>query len=255
MPTRDKSPVGVPCWVDLLTSDTERARDFYATVLGWKAEEPSEEFGGYFMFTRGGVPVAGGMGNQSPAETPDAWSIYLCVADADATIATATQNGATVIVPGMKVADLGTMAMLLDPGGAAIGLWAPGQFGGFGVYGESGAPVWFELHTRDYDKALAFYKGVFGWTTGVVSDSEEFRYSTVQDGDAAVAGVYDARSFLQDEERSHWTVYFGVDSTDDAVAKVLKLGGSVRRPAEDTPYGRMATVADPMQTEFRLMTL
>ncbi|OOK78706.1 glyoxalase/bleomycin resistance /dioxygenase domain protein [Mycobacterium kansasii] len=29
---------GRPCWIDLTTSDVDRAQDFYATVFGWTFE-------------------------------------------------------------------------------------------------------------------------------------------------------------------------------------------------------------------------
>ena len=37
MPTRETIPVGAPCWVDLMTSDTARSRDFYCALFGWTA--------------------------------------------------------------------------------------------------------------------------------------------------------------------------------------------------------------------------
>ena len=36
------------------------------------------------------------------------------------------------------------------------------------------------------------------------------------------------------------------------VRRVEALGGSVLAAAEDTPYGRIATVADPAGAEFKL---
>ena len=47
MPTRDRAPLGAPCWADLWTSDVEGSRAFYSEVFGWEAQEPSPEFGGY----------------------------------------------------------------------------------------------------------------------------------------------------------------------------------------------------------------
>ena len=61
MTKRESAPPGVPCWADLWTSDVEGSREFYGRLFGWEAQEPSAEFGGYFMFNRHGVPVAGGM--------------------------------------------------------------------------------------------------------------------------------------------------------------------------------------------------
>jgi hypothetical protein len=48
-------------------------------------------------------------------------------------------------------------------------------------------------------------------------------------------------------------VYFGVDDTDTAVAKAVELGGTIVDDAEDTPYGRLATIADPTGARFTLV--
>ena len=48
-------PIGAPCWMDLLTSDTARAREFYGGLFGWTAGDAAEEFGGYFMFFADGA--------------------------------------------------------------------------------------------------------------------------------------------------------------------------------------------------------
>ena len=122
MPKRDSAQIGAPCWVDLFTSDPDKSRAFYAELMGWTAEEPNEQFGGYFNFTKGGTLVAGGMRNDGEAGVPDHWNVYLAVEDAEATVAAATGHGGGVIVPAMAVADLGTMAVITDAGGAAIGM-------------------------------------------------------------------------------------------------------------------------------------
>ena len=117
---------------------------------------------------------------------------------------------------------------------------------------EPGAPAWFELHTRDYDAAVAFYQDVFGWKTEVESDTPEFRYTTMRDGDKQLAGIMDGSGFLPEGVPAHWSVYFQVDDADDALVKVAELGGSMVTEAMDTPYGRMATVADPTGAQFKL---
>jgi magnesium chelatase subunit D len=40
------TPVGAPCWIDLTSSDADRARTFYCGLFGWEAEQPDERFGG-----------------------------------------------------------------------------------------------------------------------------------------------------------------------------------------------------------------
>ena len=51
---------------------------------------------------------------------------------------------------------------------------------------------------------------------------------------------------------SQWSIYFGVDDTDTALARISDLGGSTVTPAEDTPYGRVASAADPTGALFKL---
>ncbi len=153
----------------------------------------------------------------------------------------------------MAVADLGTMALLTDPGGAAVGLWQPGSHQGMGAVGETGTPSWFELHTRDYDGAVSFYRNVFSWDTHALTDSPDFRYTTLGEGYGALAGIMDAAAFLPEGVPAHWSVYFGVAEADAALTKVVELGGSVVDPAMDTPYGRLATAADPNGARFKLV--
>lgn len=255
MPTRDKAPVGSPCWVDLWTSDVDGSRSFYSRLFGWEAQEPSAEFGGYFMFTRNGVPIAGGMGDMGGTKANDTWSIYLASEDVAKTVEVAEAEGAHVVAPPMVVADLGAQAVLVDPTGASIGVWEPRAFPGFTVLTEHAAPGWFELMTPDYRRSLDFYRSVFHWETKVVSDTDQFRYTLLHDPASGtdLAGVMDASSFLGEGSPGQWGVYFGVDDADVAAARIKELGGSILRPPEDTPYGRLAHAADPAGARFKLV--
>lgn len=254
MPTRAHAPVGAPCWVDLLTSDTTASRAFYTELFGWTAEEPDPAFGGYFSFAKDGHLVAGCMANEPAAGMPDAWSVYLATDDARKTVEAAGAHGGQTAVPAMDVGDLGTMAVVLDPGGAAIGIWQPAAHEGFGILAEPETPSWFELHTRNYDEAVAFYRTVFRWDPFTVPDTPaDFRYTTLGEGDKAMAGVMDASGFLPEEVPAHWSVYFGSVDTDATLARIVGLGGSVVTLAEDTPYGRLATATDPTGAQFKVV--
>ncbi|MBF6555354.1 MAG: VOC family protein [Acidimicrobiales bacterium] len=253
MPTRDTAPIGAPCWVDLMTSDAERIKAFYGQLFGWTAEEPRAEFGGYFNYSKDGILVAGCMTSEPESPVRDIWSIYLASDDTRKTVETATANGGQVVAPAMDVGDLGTMAVLVDTGGAAIGVWQPGLHKGFGVLAEPGTPAWFELFTRDYESSVDFYRNVFHWDTHVVSDSPEFRYTTLGEGEGQMAGIMDASGFLPDGVPAHWSVYFAVEDTDAALATIIQLGGSIVAAAEDTPYGRVATASDPNGSQFKLV--
>jgi predicted enzyme related to lactoylglutathione lyase len=252
MPHRDAAPVGAPCWVDLMTSDPDRTRAFYGELFGWTSEDAGPDFGGYINFSKDGRLVAGCMQNQGEG-MPDLWSVYLATDDAAATVDAATAHGSNVIVPAMAVGELGVMAVVTDPGAAAIGMWQPGLHKGFGIYDETGTPSWFELHTRDYEAAVKFYETVFNWKTHVVGDTPEFRYTTLGEGDGQLAGIMDASGFLPEGIPSHWSVYFRVDDADAALARIGELGGSTVLPAEDTPYGRLAQAVDPTGALFKLV--
>jgi uncharacterized protein len=254
MPHRDTAPVGAPCWADLWTSEVEGSRRFYSDIFGWEAQAPNPEFGGYFMFTRDGTPVAGGMGDMGDQRANDTWNVLLATDDIARTVKAAEAEGGQVLGPPTPVADLGTLAVLSDPTGARVGAWQPGTFPGFTVLNEPGAPSWFELLTRDYDGAIGFYRSAFGWETAVVSDTDEFRYTVMRDpaGEGELAGIMDASTFLAQGTSSYWGIFWEVDDVDAAVAKIKALHGSVTSGPEDTPYGRLATVADPSGAQFKL---
>ena len=252
MPKRDDAPAGAPCWVDLSTSDADASRAFYGELFGWESEDAGPDYGGYINFSKDGAKVAGAMAKQSP-EQPETWGVYLAVDDADATVAAAEAHGGQVLAPVRDVMDLGRMAFLTDAGGAVVGLWQPKEHRGFGLLAEAGAPSWFELHTRDYAPTVAFYEQVFGWDTAVVSDSDEFRYTTLGEGENGLAGVMDASASLPEGMPAHWSVYFGVPDTDAALDRATGLGATVINGPADTPYGRLAALADPNGAMFKIV--
>jgi predicted enzyme related to lactoylglutathione lyase len=235
-----------------MTSDPDRSRAFYCELFGWTIDDPGPDYGGYQNFAKDGVWIAGSMQNSPEMEAPDAWSVYLAVADAEKTVEQAAAQGGQVIVPAMPVHTLGSMAVVVDAAGAVIGMWQPGDHKGSGIVYETDTPVWFELHTRDYETSLDFYRTVFGWTTRTEGDEPDFRYTTLVDGDTMLAGVMDASAWLPEGVPAHWSVYFGTDDADATIAKAVSLGATVVMPAEDTPYGRLATLADPTGAIFKL---
>lgn len=251
MAIRENVPMGAPCWVELMSSDAETSKAFYGELFGWTATTAGPEYGGYTTFFNGGDPVAGLMQAQPGQGPGDVWSVYLAVEDAAATVQAARDNGGEVYVEAMPVGELGVMAMVADAGGAAVGVWQPGQHRG-GLVGSAGAPCHFELHTRDYDATVAFYENVFGWKTEPVSDTPQFRYTLLNVGDGENAGIMDASGFLTEGVPAHWSVYFAVDAVDETLVKVAALGGSTVLPPEDTPYGRLATAADATGAVFKL---
>jgi predicted enzyme related to lactoylglutathione lyase len=258
MPVRTCAPLGAPIWIDLSTSDLDRAQQFYGAVFGWTFEASGAAYGGYVNAFRDGRPVAGLIGNDPQWNAPDGWTTYLHTADVRDTLAAAMTAGAIACVQPaepMEIKDKGWMGLLADPSGGFFGLWQPTGHRGFEVVNEHGAPVYHQLTTRDYATALEFYRAVFGWHTDTVSDSDEFRYSTASFEGQPLLGVMDGSSILPEGVPSNWTVFLGADDVDKTVEQVVDNGGSVIRGAEDTPYGRLAAVADPTGAGFNLSSI
>lgn len=237
-------PAGAPCWMDLLSSDVDKSVAFYTQLFGWACQDSPPEFEGYKYFEKDGKAVGGCMANQADWNAPDGWSIYLRSDDVRATAAAAEAHGGTTLMPPMDVAPNGSFVILRDAGGATISAWQAGTEKGFGVLREENTPVHFELHTRDYDKTLQFYRDVFGWQPQVLMDTPEFRYATYSDQSDPRAGIMDASGFLPHNVSPHWSVYIAVADVDAALDRAVGLGGTVVAAAEDTPYGRLAAVSD-----------
>ena len=243
---------GTPCWVDLFTSDPERSKAFYAAVLGWEFEDQGEAYGGYTLATRDGERVAGLMRNTDDSGSPDTWSTYLATSDVEASVAQAEEAGARVLAPALRVGDLGSMAVLLDPAGAVVGLWQAGGHTGFGRHGEPGSVVWDENHSKSFAASRAFYAEVFGWSYEVTADTDDFRYLTARVDGQDVAGLMDSARILPDAVPSHWAVYLGVEDVDAAQAVAQEHGATVLMAAQDTPFGRIADLLDPTGAPIKL---
>jgi uncharacterized protein len=257
MPKVDKVTNGAPCWMELSTSDGEKAEAFYGDLFGWSAFDTGADFGHYTIMSKGEDRIAGmmpkGDGEQG---LPDAWTIYFAVDDARVTAEAARSAGGQVVFDPMEVRDQGTMAVLTDPAGAFFGLWQPNVHTGFDINNEHGAPAWFELLTHDFAGAGDFY----GTTLGVELADADFgaggpAYKTINVGGEERAGIMDAANVLPEGVPSNWLIYFGVDDTDAAALKAVELGGSVLAPAADTPHGRFALLGDPTGAAFAVISV
>ncbi len=245
MPARDKSRLGEPAWIDLVTDDTDSARTFYTALFGWTATESIEEHGNFITFWHDDEQVAGLNRTVSRSGTPAGWLTYLSVADADDTTKRAQAAGAEVRVQPRTVGSQGRMAVLTDPAGAVFALWQSAEHTGYGRFGEYGTPVWHELSTRDFDKATRFYRDVFDWRLAPLSDTDEFRYSVFGPEGHEVGGVFDAAATLPADAPSSWSVYIGVENVTTCTARAAELGGRVIREPWQSQYGTFAQVSDP----------
>ncbi|MGP4088058.1 VOC family protein [Streptomyces sp. KR55] len=114
-------------WVELMTREPARARDFYTTVFGWTVNASEH----YTQWGIAGVDFGGmmTMDDKFPHEVPPHWLPYFAVADVDDTTATATGAGGTALMEPTSVPDGPRIAVLRDPQGAVFGVYLAGHEG------------------------------------------------------------------------------------------------------------------------------
>jgi predicted enzyme related to lactoylglutathione lyase len=240
-------------WVDLATSDPGAARDFYAKLFGWQLDvNPDPQYGGYAVATIGGGQV-GGIGPTQSSQQPTVWSLYVGSDDAEATSEQAKAAGGTVVAPAFDVGDQGRMAVLQDPSGAFLSVWQEATMRPFRS-GEANTLGWAELNARGLEKAIPFYREVFGWTTQV-SPMGEGRgdYTEFQVAGESIAGAMEMNPQMPAEVPSYWMPYFNVDDVDASYAKALSLGAREMLAPQEFPGGRFAIVSDPQGAAFGVL--
>jgi len=244
MVTRSEAwPEGTPCWVQLGVDDLDTAVAFYRALFGWEVERDGPAAGGYVNCTVGGRQVAG-IGSRMDEGRPTAWITYLAADDVDEVAGRITAAGGRVLIEPFDVMDLGRMTVALDPMGAAFGVWRSREHIGVELANEPSALVWNEQLSDDLDAAKHFYQAVFGYT---YDDIEGGSYAMLKVAGRVVGGLgYDTPP----GRPPHWRTYFEVPVTDAACVKVAELGGRVVVPPTDTPYGRLARVADDQGAHF-----
>ncbi|MFI8771054.1 VOC family protein [Gordonia sp. NPDC062954] len=252
------APIGAPIWFDLMSSDPDKAAEFYGALFGWEAEAANPDFAGYRNFLKNGKRVAGCGPVMDPSGPSDIWSVYLHSADPAATVAAVEKAGGSMMVPPMDVGDMGTMMVATDSAGAVIGWWKPNTHPGFLEWGTHGTPYWFECQSKDYKKSIEFYTDVIGARieeVGTGGDPDAVGpdfYGQVFVGESSYSGIMDASKLFPAEVPSFWQVYITVDDVDATVKQVESLGGGVMMAGEETPYGTLAAVTDPFGAVFCL---
>jgi len=122
-----QTPPGAFHWNELMTRDVAGAKAFYAKVCGWTFQD-LEVDGMAYTIAMAGEQAVGGIFGVSGSEfdgIPDHWASYVAVPDVDAAVRAAEAGGGKVAKAPFEVTDVGRIAIVVDPAGAAIGLITP----------------------------------------------------------------------------------------------------------------------------------
>jgi predicted enzyme related to lactoylglutathione lyase len=249
---------GQPIWYELMTPDPASVASFYRATLGWDIPAEGTPTGTgheYRMIGRQDGGQAGGVLTMSePMVAGGArpgWLTYFYVDDVDAATAKAQQLGASVHMPPTSMGDVGRMAMLADPQGAAFYLMKPtppaGDPNARSDVFEPRTPGhcwWNELETTDEPGATAFYKGLFGWSMEnamPMGDKGDYRF--IDQGDGQIGAI---NPWMADYMTVGWLPYFGVADIEAARDAAKASGGTITHDIHEVPNGDFIfTATDP----------
>jgi uncharacterized protein len=237
---------GTFSWAELVTSDADAAKGFYTQLFGWEYDDnPAGDEGQiYSMAKRDGHYVAALFGDDSQ---PPHWNCYVTVASADETASRAKDAGGGVMAEAFDVMEVGRMAIISDPAGAALCLWEPRASIGATLVNTPGSMTWNDLVTPDPDAAADFYGKVFGWTTEEVPDAGGYR--EIRNGERANGGI-----MPQQEGPATWMPYFGHDDSERLTGEIEGLGGRLYNGPMPMWQGTIAVLGDPQGAVFAVWT-
>jgi predicted enzyme related to lactoylglutathione lyase len=245
-------------WYELMTSDAKAAQNFYAKVVGWKAQDSGMPGMDYTMLLAGEAPMAGLMA--LPKEASDAgakpgWVGYVAVDDVDAYAGRVAKAGGAIHMPPTDIPNVGRFATVADPQGAVFCLFkaasdrarpqlAPDTPGVIG---------WHELMAGDGEKAFGFYADLFGWTKDEAIDMGPMgRYQLFKAGDAPIGGMMTKPAEVP---APFWAYYFQVDAIGAAMERLKAAGGTVINGPMEVPGGSWIVQGiDPQGAMFSLLS-
>ena len=120
--------------VELNTTDVDKAKKFYGQLFDWKLEDVSMGAGGppgllaskgNYTMIKPGKGTGGGMLKQAVPGAPSSWLAYVAVDDIAASTQKAKSLGAKIMLDVTELPGAGWMSIIIDPTGAALGLWKP----------------------------------------------------------------------------------------------------------------------------------
>ncbi len=110
--------------VELNTTDLKKAETFYSHLFEWQMETMPMGNDSYTLI-KVGEGTGGGMMKHPVPGAPSAWLAYVQVNDIQAATSKAKSLGAKIMKDVTEVPKTGWFSIIIDPTGAALGLWKP----------------------------------------------------------------------------------------------------------------------------------
>ncbi|MFY9834998.1 MAG: VOC family protein, partial [Xanthobacteraceae bacterium] len=180
------------------------------------------------------------------------WIGYVSVDDVDAAAERFKQLGGTVHVPPTDIPNVSRFSVVADSQTAILVLvkWRDSGHQQSAAIDKPGHVSWHELLAADHEKALVFYRDVFGWRTAEAGAGPQGTYQLFSAGGQTIGGVFDKPPAAPS---AFWLYYFNVADVDAAAQRVRSAGGQVLEGPTDIPNGRVARCTDPQGAVFALI--
>jgi uncharacterized protein len=243
-------------WYELMTTDTEAAKAFYAQVVGWDTQDASMPGIAYSLFTAGQTSVGGLIELPEDAKKVGArpsWVGYVGVNDVDATTDRVKQLGGVVHVPPTDIPNVSRFSVVADPQMATFALfkWLKADQGQPAELDMLGGVGWHELLAADWEKAWPFYGELFGWQKAAADLGALGTYQLFSAAGQTVGGMFTKPPTVP---APFWLYYFNVDDIDVAARRVKAGGGQILSgPIEVAGGNRTVQCADPQGAIFALV--
>jgi predicted enzyme related to lactoylglutathione lyase len=223
---------------------------------------------GVTVMLKSGVPAAAVLDyrkNDRIQTEPVNWLPLVRVENVEKSLARILELGGSLLVPTQSTG-FAKATVVRGVTGEAIGLWqTPAVDGDEPVLMHPDVCGWFELVTRDPDRAAAFYRAAFDWHIAdeggyrfIGNDAGQFGGIVELAGDwedhAFLAAIGSARGEKQDVP-PHWMVFFFVDDCEVFTDEAESLGAQVTgRPESLHTLGTFAVLRDPQGVYFSVLS-
>ena len=254
--SEEQQVLGKFVWRDLVTTDIDKAIEFYSSLFGWTIKEADMgPMGTYKMIHTADTEHGGFMQLDASHGAPPHWVSYCTVPDVAAAVATAEKLGGKTHVPPTDIPGVGTFAMIEDPEGAVISPFKPLTWAGEGITQPwpAGTFCWQELLAIDPEGEGKFHAEVFGWKIapmdmGPMGTYYLFKRDNEKDGGGML------QKPAESPGPSSWFPYVAVENTNDSAARIAELGGKIWVQPRDIPnVGRFAVASDPQGAQFAIL--
>ncbi len=242
-------------WYELMTTDMEAARAFYAKVVGWGTEDASMPGMAYTLLTVRGASVGGLMGLPEDARkmgVKPSWIGYVGVDDVDAAAERIKRLGGAVHVPPRNMGNISRFSVFADPQMATLALvqWLKSRRERPAALGTPGRVRWHELLAADWEQAFAFYSELFDWQKADAESDATGAYQPFSVGGQTIGAMVTKPAAVP---TPFWLYYFDIADIDAAAERVKAGGGEILDGPLEAPGGDwVLQCTDPQGAMFAL---